>query len=211
MRTPRPFHRGPAGPSILRPTARTGAVLGRERRSDREGTFLDACSECGSKVSSLAENCPECGADLGRRKWFGGGGLLIASLILLAGALYLAGFYASPLLERFWVGRNGTITGAVEGNGEVDATRLDAYEVCQTFIEERLADQVGSNVATMKPFDERINEVTERKSARDFRVNSLRSYSVVGQQGVRDVLYDCEVHYGEDGEWELRRLDLRQR
>lgn len=172
---------------------------------------MDECSECGSKVSSLAEDCPECGADLGRRKWFGGSGLLIASLILLAGALYLAGFYASPLLERFWIGRNGSITGAVQEDSEVNATRLDAYEACQTFIEERLADQVGSSVATMKPFDERINEVTERKSARDFRVNSLRSYSVVGQQGVQDVLYDCEVHYGQDEEWELRRLDLRQR
>lgn len=175
---------------------------------------MDECPECGSDVSSLAEACPECGTDLQRRKWFGGGGLLIASLILLAVALYVAGFYAYPLLEGFFArgdGPVGSISSPSSEDNGVDATRLDAYEVCQTFIEKRLSDQVGSNVTTMKPFDERINDVTERSSPREFRVNSRRSYSVVGEEGVQDVLYDCEVRYAEGGEWELRRLDLRQR
>ncbi len=175
---------------------------------------MDECPECGSSVSSLAEACPECGTDLQRRKWFGGGGLLIASLILLVVAFYVAGFYAYPLIEGFFAGGTGPV-GSIGGpsaeNGGVDATRLDAYEACQTFIEERLGQQVGSNVTTMKPFDERINDVTERSSPREFRVNSRRSYSVVGEGGVQDILYDCEVRYTEEGEWNLRRLDLRQR
>jgi len=174
---------------------------------------MNECPECGNKVSSLAENCPDCGADLARRKWFGGGGLIIASLLLLAGALYLVGFYTYPVIEHYLFGPSRPVSETLAENPgeELSITRLDAYEACQTFLEERLSDQVGSGVSTMKPWDERINQVTERNSARTFRVNSRRAYSVVGKQGVRDILYDCEVYYGEDEEWDLRRLTMRQR
>lgn len=178
---------------------------------------MDQCPECGDKVSSLAERCPNCGTDMNRRKWFGGGGLVIASLLLVVGALYISGYYLYPVVDD-WVGVLVNETSRVEGASgeegqqeEVNVTVLDAYTACQGFVEKRLASQVGTNVVTEPPYGETPQSVTERASPRVFRVSSRLSYSLANETEFSEVLYDCKIHYNPNGQWSVQRLNLRQR
>lgn len=142
---------------------------------------------------------------------------MIASLLLVVGALYISGYYLYPVVDD-WVNvlvrkvyRVRGKSGLEERKDEVNVTVLDAYTACQGFVEERLANQVGTNVVTEAPYGETPQDVTERTSTRVFRVSARLSYSLAHETEFTEVLYDCQIRYNSQSEWNVQRLNLRKR
>lgn len=138
----------------------------------------------------------------------GGMGWWLGGLLIL-GALGMGGYSYAPVVSSLIPDQLGLGGGQVTPE-ELDVGKLDAYQVCQDVLEERLEDRSDTNVSLM-PGWVSPGQTTDRLSARRFRVESQLGYSPVGQTDMTDVQYTCEVRYEGPDDWSVVELSVIER
>lgn len=167
---------------------------------------LTECPECGQTVSSLASACPECGTEVthGAR----GIGWWIGALLILA-ALGAVGYSYSSTVSSLMLDSLSLSASGVSPE-DLDVGKLDAYQVCQDSLEERLEEGSDTSVSLM-PGWVSPGQATDRLSARRFRVESQLGYSPMGHTDITDLEYSCEVRYEGSDDWSLVELTVNEK
>ncbi len=162
---------------------------------------LTDCPECGQSVSTLADACPECGTEVSHSTR--GIGWWVGALLIL-GAAAMGGYRFAPGLSSLIPGQLGLRAGEVPPE-ELNVGKLDAYRACQDELEGRLETRTDTDVSLIPGWVSPA-QVTNRLSARRFRVENKLGYSVAGRTGVVDVKYECEVRFRSLDDWSLEEL-----
>lgn len=157
-------------------------------------------------MSRLASACPECGTEVTHRTR--GIGWWVGALLIFA-ALGIVGYSYSSTMSSLMLDSLSLSASDVSPE-DLDVGELDAYQVCQDYLEERLEERSDTSVSLM-PGWVSPGQATDRLSARRFRVESELGYSPTGHTDITDVRYTCEVRYEDSDDWSLEELIVNEK